>query len=93
MANPDELRCQELVELVTEYLDGALSATERVRFDAHLLECDPCVEYIDQVKVTVGVVGRLSEDELTAPVREHLLAHFRAWKRSPNGTSAEPPSF
>lgn len=90
MPIPDELTCQELVELVTEYLDGALSPAEQGRFDAHLQECGPCVEYIDQVKVTVGVVGRLSEEELTEPVRDHLLEHFRAWKRSPNGTVTEP---
>ena len=85
MTNRSELTCQELVELVTDYLEHALPPEDRVRFDAHLRECDPCVEYLAQMRATVSVVGRLPEEEIGPQVRQHLLGHFRSWKRSSGG--------
>ena len=78
-----ELTCQELVELVTDYLEGALPAAERERFDDHLEGCDPCVEYVAQLRLTVGALGRLPATELEPAIRDHLLEHFRAWTRQP----------
>ena len=78
----DELACRELVELVTDYLEGALDAGTRARFEAHLAGCDGCTAYLQQVEQTIVAVGRLREDDLEPDAREALLAAFRSW-RSP----------
>jgi anti-sigma factor RsiW len=76
-----ELSCKELVELVTAYLEDALPAGERARFDAHLTECPDCVEYVAQFRRTVVAVGLAAPElERTPPVAE-LLRVFRDWKR------------
>lgn len=86
---PNELTCQELVELVTDYLEGALSPAERARFDLHLRDCDPCVEYIDEVRLTIGILGRLTPADLPSPVREVMLAQFRVWKQLPESVPGQ----
>jgi anti-sigma factor RsiW len=75
------LSCRELVELVTDYLEGALPADEQARFQAHLEACDPCVGYIEQIRLTVTAAGRVEEEDLDPASREALLAEFRGWKR------------
>jgi anti-sigma factor RsiW len=87
MTSADELTCQELVELVTEYLDDALPPAERARFEAHLRECDPCIAYIDQVRTTVALLGRVRPGALEARSRDRMLERFRSWKRA---TGTEP---
>ncbi len=75
------MNCDEFVELVTAYLDGALDeATER-RFVEHLAGCDGCDRYLDQIRRTVGEVGRLPADALDPEARDRLLAAFRDWSR------------
>jgi predicted anti-sigma-YlaC factor YlaD len=76
-----ELRCQELVELVTDYLEGALPPNERARFDAHLELCDGCNGYLEQMRVTIELVGRLTPRDLTPEAETALLGVFRDWKR------------
>jgi anti-sigma factor RsiW len=81
------LTCQELVELVTGYLDGALSAAERERFDRHLRDCDPCVEFVAQIERTIALTGRLDPDGVDPSARDRLLAEFRGWRGGrPNAT-------
>ena len=80
MTTADGLTCQELVELVTDYLEGALPAAERARFEAHLATCDGCDAYLEQMRQTIQLAHRLSEDSLAPPVREGLLRTFRDWK-------------
>ncbi|WP_084043215.1 anti-sigma factor family protein [Mycobacterium avium] len=58
------LDCNELVEIVTAYLDGSLDLETRARFDEHLLECDGCDNYLQQFRVTISTVGRIRESEL-----------------------------
>jgi anti-sigma factor RsiW len=53
------MTCQELVELVTEYLEGTLPGPDRQRFEEHLAECPHCVAYLEQMRITIGLVGRL----------------------------------
>ena len=53
MSNTDDLPCQELVELVTDYLEDALDRDERARFERHLAECGHCEAYLDQIRVTI----------------------------------------
>ncbi|MBA3416244.1 MAG: zf-HC2 domain-containing protein [Chloroflexia bacterium] len=81
MAEPAKLTCQELVELVTEYLEGTLPPAERVRFEAHLLDCDDCPVYLDQMRLTIRVAGALSEDRLPRRARDEMLRLFRDWNR------------
>jgi anti-sigma factor RsiW len=76
----DELACQELVELITEYLDGTLTPTERERFEAHLAGCAGCRTYLDQMRRTLRALGRLRESDLSPAAREELLARFRDWR-------------
>jgi anti-sigma factor RsiW len=69
--------CNELVELVTAYLDGVLDADTRARFDAHLAECDGCENYLQQFQTTVRTLGKVSDDELDPVFRNKLLDAFR----------------
>ena len=77
----DDLTCQELVALVTEYLEGALPPPERLRFEEHLVSCRVCPHYFEQLRTTVRLVGTLAETDLEPPVRTSLLDAFRDWKR------------
>ena len=77
-----ELTCQELVEIVSDYLEGALAEEDRERFDAHLQECEGCRRYLDQMRTTIRVVGTLTEDVLDPNARDELLLVFREWKRT-----------
>ena len=72
--------CQELVEVVTDYLEGALRETDRHRFEAHLAECEACRDYLEQMRRTIAVVGRVDADALSAEARDRLLAAFRDWR-------------
>jgi anti-sigma factor RsiW len=75
------LTCPELVELVTDYLEGALSAEARARFEAHLAGCEGCSNYLAQMRATIRVAGSLSEASFPPGAREALLAALRDWKR------------
>ena len=78
-----ELTCSEIVELVTEYLEGGLSAEDRERFEEHLGFCDPCITYFEQMRETIATVGRLgADDELSPELQEGLLRAFREWSGS-----------
>jgi anti-sigma factor RsiW len=72
--------CNELVELVTAYLDGALDAGTRARFDAHLLDCDGCENYLQQFRETVRTVGKITDDELDPAFRNRLLNAFKHFR-------------
>jgi anti-sigma factor RsiW len=76
------LVCREMVELMTEYLEGTLSASDRARFEAHLGRCDGCTEYLAQLRAQVRMAGRLSESSLEPQFRDRLLAAFRDWRNS-----------
>lgn len=77
---PDELTCRELVRLVTDYLEGALSETDVHRFDAHLTACDGCTTYLAQMQDTIRITGKLTEESLAPDAQDDLLAAFRTWK-------------
>jgi anti-sigma factor RsiW len=76
-----EMPCRELVELITNYLEDRLSAVDRVRFEAHLADCEACRTYLDQFRQTIRVLGRLPEESLSPEARNTLLAAFRDWSR------------
>lgn len=75
------MTCQEVVELVTDYLNGALTVPDRARFEAHLAECEACTAYLQQMRTTVELSGHLDEDAVPDDVKRDLLAAFRTWKR------------
>jgi anti-sigma factor RsiW len=76
----EDLTCRELVELVTEYLDGTLAPGERDRFEQHVILCDGCAFYLDQIRTTIAVTGSLTEDSVTPEAQKSLLRVFRDWK-------------
>ena len=73
------LSCAELVELVTEYLEDALDPRTRLRFERHLAECEGCDTYLEQMRQTMKLLGRIPQETLSQPTRERLLAAFRGW--------------
>ena len=75
------LACNELVEIVTDYLEGTMPPAERARFESHLQGCDGCRAYLEQMRMTIAAVGRLREEAVPAPAREALLEAFRSWSR------------
>jgi len=76
------LTCREMVELVTEYLEGTMPARERAIFEAHLSVCPGCTAYLEQMRQTIGLLGKLTEETIAPQARDELLKVFRDWKRS-----------
>ena len=70
-----------MVELMTEYLEGAMAPQDRARFEEHLSICEGCTNYIGQLRATVRATGMLSEESIPDEAREQLLAAFRDWRR------------
>jgi anti-sigma factor RsiW len=80
--NGNELTCQELVELVTEYLEGTLPPLERTRFEAHLAECAGCQTYLQQMHQMIQLCGMLTEESIAPEAKRELLHIFRTWKQN-----------
>ena len=76
-----ELACRELVELVTDYLEGALGRRTRRRVEQHLAECEGCRRYVDQMRETLGLLGTVPTDSLSPEARSTLLDVFRDFRR------------
>ena len=74
------LACVELVELVTEYLEGTLGPEPRARFDAHIATCPHCRAYLEQMRLTLDVVGHLGVDDLDPTMERELLDAFKDYK-------------
>jgi anti-sigma factor RsiW len=75
-----EMVCQEFVEVVTSYLEGALSRRDAARLEAHLRQCGVCTEYLAQMRRTILLAGRLTFEDVPAEGRDRLLNVFRRWK-------------
>jgi anti-sigma factor RsiW len=75
-----ELACVEMVELITDYLEGALSRSQRRRFEAHLAACENCTEYLQQMRATIRLTGRLAAEDLTPAMREEFTELYRRWR-------------
>lgn len=80
MSGIEPMDCNELVELVTAYLDGVLDLDTRARFDVHLTECDGCDNYLQQLRSTVETLGKVGGDELDPAFRDRLMTAFRDWR-------------
>ena len=75
-----ELVCREAVELVTDYLEGALHGRDLARFEAHLAACPHCSEYLAQMRKTLDALGRIEAEELEPMVQDELVALFHRWQ-------------
>jgi predicted anti-sigma-YlaC factor YlaD len=76
-----ELSCQEIVELVTEYVEGTMDGQLRVAFEAHLAACEGCVHYLEQIAATIRLAGTLEPEPLPPELEAGLLAAFRGFER------------
>jgi predicted anti-sigma-YlaC factor YlaD len=74
------MTCQELTEVLTDYLEGVMAPEDVARLDAHLELCEGCVTYVEQMRTTIRTVSALRAAEVEATVPDDLLAAFRAWR-------------
>jgi anti-sigma factor RsiW len=74
------LTCKEVVQIVTDYLEGALSPEDRARFEEHLAICDGCTQYVEQMRETIRLSGMLTDEPIPVAQRERLRHAFRDWK-------------
>ena len=79
MITHEELTCRELVELITDYLEGALSAPAQAALEEHLASCDGCSTYLEQMRTTIRLTGMLTEAQIPEEGKQELLSVFRAW--------------
>lgn len=79
MSVPD-ITCREVVEIVTDYIEGTLSASDRTRVEEHLAICDGCTSYLHQMRETIRLTGMLSEEQIPDEQKRRLLDAFRDWK-------------
>lgn len=73
------LSCAEIVDLLTDYLEGALPALPRARVEAHLATCPDCMAYLSQIRTTIALSGRLREEHVAPEVLDELVRAFRDW--------------
>jgi anti-sigma factor RsiW len=73
------MSCRELVALVTEYLDGSMQLSERMRFERHIAVCPPCRAHLEQMRTTIRASGALTEESISPAAREALLDAFADW--------------
>jgi anti-sigma factor RsiW len=74
------LVCRQAVELVTDYLEGALSQTQRHRFEAHLTRCPACPEYLAQIRAVITLAGSITPGDMTPRMRGEFIGLYRRWR-------------
>ncbi|MHB8612866.1 MAG: anti-sigma factor family protein [Candidatus Dormibacteraceae bacterium] len=77
---PLQMNCRQVVELMTDYIEGLLTSVDRARFEEHIAGCDGCRAYLAQLQATRKVVGRLADEPVPASVEKDLLEAFRSWR-------------
>jgi anti-sigma factor RsiW len=78
----NNMTCRELVELITDYLEGTLPAEARLRMENHLSGCDGCMNYLEQMRQTIRLTGQVRGGTLTLQQRAALLTLFRDWRKN-----------
>ena len=73
------MSCKEVVELVTDYFEGVLSAEDTRRFEQHIEDCVWCARYLEQMRLTINTVGRIDEVSISPAAKDSLLHAFRDW--------------
>lgn len=86
MSDRPAFSCRQVVDLVTEYLEGELPTEERLAFERHVAICPPCRGYFGQLRRIRGVAGELREDAIPAELRTHVLDSFRSWRDEAPGS-------
>ncbi len=81
-----DIVCQQAVELVTDYLEGALSRADRRRFEAHLAGCPHCTEYLAQMRATIELTGNITTDDLTDQMQDEFIELYRRWRADRDGS-------
>ncbi len=76
------MTCREVVELMTEYLEGSLSGADRARFEQHISGCDGCTAYLAQLRMARMLMGRSAIEPVPEPMKAELINAFRSWKSS-----------
>lgn len=80
MKADNSLTCKEIVEIVTDYLEGSMPVEQRARFEAHLAGCSGCRTYVEQMRQTIELTGRLTEERVSPEAEQVLLSAFKDWK-------------
>jgi len=80
--------CQQISSLITDYLEGSLTLSQRVRFQMHMGLCFACRNYLRQMKYTVATLGQLPSEPVPAHVKEELMKRFRTWKQEQSSKNA-----
>lgn len=75
----EDITCKELVELVTAYLENALSAEDHASFEEHIGKCAGCSTYVEQIRLTIAAAGKVTPETIEPAARDELLATFRSW--------------
>ena len=81
MSSARTITCQELTEVLTDYLEGVMPPEDRATFEAHLAICEGCVTYVDQMRQAIATTNALRVEDVEETAPDDLLAAFRAWKR------------
>jgi anti-sigma factor RsiW len=81
--------CQQAVELVTDYLEGALSPRQRRRYEAHLAGCEHCTEYLAQMRATIALTGTLAPHDLTPQMQDEFIDLYRRWQAGEIGQDGQ----
>ena len=80
MRRRPDLVCQQAVELVNDYLEGALHRSDRRRFERHLRACPNCTAYLEQIRATIAATGRITPEDLSPEARREFTDLYRAWR-------------
>ena len=84
-ADVEHLTCKEFVEILTDYLEGALDPAERAEIERHIVICRGCANYVEQMRSTIDLLGRIAADEPANGQTDKLLAMFREWQAARGG--------
>jgi anti-sigma factor RsiW len=76
-----DIACEDLVEMLSDHLDGGLTSAERARLDDHLATCEGCTNALEQFRETISTTGRITEDQVDHRPREAFRAVFTRWLR------------
>lgn len=79
------LTCREVIDVLTDYLEGVLAEEDRRRVERHLATCDGCTTYLEQMRETIRLTGMVTEEQIPEEHKERLLASFRDWTRPGSG--------
>jgi predicted anti-sigma-YlaC factor YlaD len=82
MPTEDELSCQQVVELVTDYLENSLLPEMLIRLEVHVAECPGCENYIEQMQLTIDMLHQIAQASVFPTRKQELLQLFRDWKKS-----------